>query len=177
MRFNERVTDPAVPVWNRYRDQFPVTERLIYLNHAAVAPLCKAAADAMKHLADDACLYGSYHYSEWLDAYQGLRVATARLINAHPDEIAIMKNTSEGIATVALGIDWRPGDKVVGFEEEFPANYYPWQRLQAKGVQVEWLSATDPLERIDEACRGTRLLAISFVQYISGFRSNLNAIV
>ncbi len=176
MGFSERVTQEAVPVWSRYRDQFPVTERLIYLNHAAVAPLCRAASDAMKRLADDACEYGSYHYADWLDAYEGLRVAAARLINAHADEIAIVKNTSEGIATVAMGIDWRPGDKVVGFEEEFPANYYPWQRLQAKGVQVEWLSATDPLERIDEACRGTRLLAISFVQYISGFRSNLNAI-
>jgi cysteine desulfurase/selenocysteine lyase len=176
MRFTERVPHAEAPLWSRYRDQFPVTEHLVYLNHAAVAPLCKAAADAMRHLADDACQYGSYHYSKWLDAYEGLRVATARLINAQPDEIAIMKNTSEGIATVAMGIDWRPGDKVVGFEEEFPANYYPWQRLQSKGVLVEWLSASDPLDRIDEACRGARLLAVSFVQYISGFRSDLKAI-
>jgi selenocysteine lyase/cysteine desulfurase len=64
----------------------------------------------------------------------------------------------------------------VGFEEEFPANYFPWQRLASRGVRVEWLSVTDPLDRIDEACRGARLLAISFVQYISGFRANLNAI-
>jgi selenocysteine lyase/cysteine desulfurase len=77
---------------------------------------------------------------------------------------------------VALGIDWRPGDRVVGFREEFPANFYPWQRLESKGVKVEWLSASDPLDRIDEACRGARLLAISFVQYLSGFRANLNAI-
>jgi selenocysteine lyase/cysteine desulfurase len=176
VRFTERVSQAATPLWSRYRDQFPVTEHLIYLNHAAVTPLCKAAADAMRHLADDASHYGSYHYSKWLDAYEGLRVATARLINANPDEIAIMKNTSEGIATVAMGIDWRPGDKVVGFEEEFPANYYPWQRLKSKGVRVEWLSAADPLDRIDEACRGARLLAISFVQYISGFRADLIAI-
>src|SRR5229473_1955546 len=99
MRFNERVTDPAVPVWSRYRDQFPVTKRLIYLNHAAVAPLCRAARDAMRRLADDVCDFGSYHFNEWFDAYQGLRAAAARLINARPDEIAIMKNTSEGIAT------------------------------------------------------------------------------
>src|SRR6266487_3607170 len=150
MGFSERVTHEAIPVWSRYRHQFPVTERLIYLNHAAVAPLCSAAADAMKRLADDACHFGSYHYPEWLDAYEGLRVAAARLINARRDEIAIVKNTSEGIATVAMGIDWRPGDRVVGFQEEFPANYYPWQRLHAKGVHVEWFSTTDPLDRIDE---------------------------
>src|SRR2546423_1918 len=159
----------TTPLWSEFRDQFPVADRLIYLNHAAVAPLCRAARDAMKRLADDACHFGSYHYNEWLDAYQGLRVASARLMNASPEEIAIMKNTSEGIATVALGIDWKNGDRVVGFEEEFPANFYPWQRLEAKGVRVEWLSTSDPLERIDEACRGARLLAISFVQYLSGF--------
>jgi cysteine desulfurase/selenocysteine lyase len=166
----------TTPLWSVYRDQFPVTRRLIYLNHAAVAPLCRAARDAMRRLADDVCDFGSYHYNEWFDAYQSLRASAARLINARPDEIAIMKNTSEGIATVALGIAWRPGDRVVGFQEEFPANYYPWERLKSKGVQVDWLSASDPLDRIDEACRGARLLAISFVQYLSGFRADLNAI-
>jgi selenocysteine lyase/cysteine desulfurase len=65
---------------------------------------------------------------------------------------------------------------MVGFREEFPANYRPWQRLDARGVNVTWLSATDPLEKIEDACRGARLLAISFVQYLSGFRAPLAAI-
>ena len=166
----------APPIWEAYRDQFPVTKELVYLNHAAVAPLSKAAADAMKHLADDAWRFGSSHYSEWMDTYEGLRVATARLIGADRGEIALTKNTSEGIATAAMGIGWRPGDKVVAFLEEFPANFYPWKRLEAGGVNVEWLSVTDPLERIDQACQGARLLAVSFVQYLSGYRANLEAI-
>jgi len=160
----------------RYRDQFPVTERLVYLNHAAVAPLCKPAADAMKRLADDACLYGSLHYDHWLDAYHGLRVAAAALIGAHKSEIAIIKNTSEGIATVAGGLTWSAGDRIVAFEEEFPANYVPWKRLESQGVQIRWLSYQAPLDQIDEAARGSRLLAISYVQYLSGFRANLKAI-
>jgi selenocysteine lyase/cysteine desulfurase len=176
MGFSSPSPDADAPIWQRYRHQFPVTERLIYLNHAAVAPLCRPAADAIKALADDALLFGSLHYDQWLDAYQGLRVAAARLINATPSEIAIVKNTSEGIATVALGIDWRSGDKVVAFQEEFPANYYPWKRLESCGVKVEWLSCEDPLERIDEATRGARLLAISFVQYLSGFRADLEGL-
>src|ERR1700757_1519057 len=89
----------------RYRDEFPVTKELIYLNHAAVAPLCRPAAEAMKELADDACLFGSLHYDKWMECYDGLRRATAQLINASAEEIAIVKNTSEGIATVALGLD------------------------------------------------------------------------
>ncbi len=166
----------GAPAWQRYRDRFPVTRNVIYLNHAAVAPLARPAAEAMQRLATDACEFGSLHYSEWLEAYDGLRVAAARLIGAEPGEIAIVKNTSEGIATVAAGIDWRAGDKVVGFREEFPANYYPWIRLAKKGVKVEWLSITDPLETVEQACRDARLLAISFVNYLSGYRVDLEAI-
>ncbi len=164
------------PVWQKYRAQLPVTERLVYLNHAAVAPLCKPAADAMKSLADDCVNFGSLHYDKWLAAYDGLRRATATMIHCSPKEVAIVKNTSEGISMVVTGIKWRTGDKVVAFREEFPANVYPWQRLTSHGVEVRWLSIFDPLDRIEEACRGARLLAISFVQYLSGFRADLNAI-
>lgn len=172
----ESVAEPVSALYAKYRDEFPVTRELIYLNHAAVAPLCKRAADAMKSLADDACLFGSLHYDKWLQAYHGLRIAAAKLINASPDEIAIVKNTSEGIATVALGLDWKGGDRVIGFVEEFPANYYPWSRLERRGVQITWLSIYDPLEKIAEAVRGARLLAISFVNYLSGYRVDLQAI-
>ncbi len=169
-------TTAELPVWSQYRSHFPVTGNLIYLNHAGVAPLCKAASDAMKHLAEDAWNFGSFHYDQWLETYDGLRTVAARLIGAQRSEIAQVKNTSEGVATIALGMDWKAGDKIVCFHEEFPANYFPWKRLEAKGVKVEWLNATDPLDRIDEAAKGARLLAISFVQYLSGYRANLAAI-
>jgi selenocysteine lyase/cysteine desulfurase len=156
-----------------YREFFPVTRKLIYLNHASVAPLCLPAAQAMQRLAADALDFGSLHYSEWLECYEGLRRGAARLVNGTPEEIAIVKNTSEGIATIAMGLDWRPGDRIVAFEEEFPANQYPWRRLENKGVTIQWLSATASLEAIDQAARGARLLSISFVQFLSGFRADL----
>ena len=163
-------------LWQRYAHQFPVRERLVYLNHAAVAPLAKPVAEAMKWLADDAVEFGSLHYDRWMAAYDGLRTAAATMIGSDPSEIALVKNTSEGIATVAMGLDWKPGDRVVAFREEFPANYFPWKRLEAKGVPVTWLSVGDPLDRIDAACRGARLLAISFVQFLSGYRAPIQEI-
>ncbi len=163
-------------IWERYADHFPVREKLIYLNHAAVAPLSRDAADAMKHLSDDAAQFGSLHYDQWLATYEGVRTATAHLINASPREIALVKNTSEGIATIAIGMKWKAGDVVVAFKEEFPANIYPWKRLESQGVEIRWLSVFDDLQRIDEACRGARLLAISYVQYLSGYRVDINAI-
>jgi len=169
-------TDFAQPLHLRYEDEFSVTRNLIYLNHAAVAPLCRSASDAMKEFAQDAAQYGSLHYDRWMQAYSGLRAAAAMLINASPEEIAIVKNTSEGIATVALGIDWKPGDRVIAFREEFPANYYPWLRLEKRGVHVTWLSILDPLDKIADALTGARLLAISYVNYLSGFRVDLKSI-
>jgi len=163
-------------LWLRYADQFPVRKRLIYLNHAAVSPLCRPAAKAIEWLAADAMEFGSLHYSQWLETYDGLRAAAARLTGAEKSEIAIVKNTSEGISAIAGGLDWRPGDRMVAFREEFPANYYPWKRLEQAGIRVEWLSYLDPLDRIDEVCRGACLLAISFVQYLSGYRADLEAI-
>lgn len=157
----------------KYQADFPVSKELIYLNHAAVSPLCLRASDAMRNLTDDVSRFGSLHYNEWVDAYAGLRVAAARLIQATPQEIAIVKNTSEGIATVALGMTWSSGDRIIGFLEEFPANYYPWARLADQGVTVEWLSIYDPLERIAQALPGAKLLAISYVNYLSGYRVDL----
>ena len=172
----ETIAKSQEDLWLRYADQFPVRQRLVYLNHAAVSPLCRPAADAMRWMAADAMEYGSLHYGQWSETYAGLRAAAARLIGSAQSEIALVKNTSEGIATIAMGLDWRPGDKIVAFREEFPSNYYPWKRLEQTGVGVEWLSYLDPLDRIDQACRGARLLAISFVQYLSGHRVDLEAI-
>ncbi|MGE5487312.1 MAG: aminotransferase class V-fold PLP-dependent enzyme [bacterium] len=163
-------------LWDARRDEYPASRRLVYLNHAAVAPLCRAAAEAMQGLAREVLEEGARNFYRWLQTYEGLRVAAAAMIGANKREIAIVKNTSEGLATIANGIDWKPGDRVVGFREEFPANYFPWRHLEKRGVTVEWLSASGPLEQIDEACRGARLLAISFVQYLSGYRADLESI-
>ncbi len=164
-------------LWEEYADQFPVRENLIYLNHAGVSPLCRRAADAMRQFATDALEWGSWHFGEWLEAYDGLRNSAARLIGSEASEIAIVKNTSEGISLFANGIQWRPGDRVVAFREEFPANVFPWMCLERQGtIQVTWLSYLDPLDKIDEACQGARVLSISFVQFLSGHRADLQAI-
>ena len=131
----------------------------------------------MQDLAQDALDYGSFHYLNWMATYDFLRKATAQLINAKPQEIAITKNTSEGIAVVATGINWKRGDVMVCFTEEFPANLFPWRKLeQEMGVEVRWLSIFDSLDKIDEAAKGARLLAISYVNYLNGHRVDLNAI-
>ncbi len=162
-----------------YRREFPVTREWAYMNHAAVAPLSQRAASAMQRAVEDVCRHGVAHHSLWQQAVAGLREAAARLIGAVPEEIAIVKNTTEGLSLVANGLDWRPGDAMVAVEREFPANYYPWKALEKRGVSVRWVPQRQgrvELEDLDRACRGARLLAISYVQYLSGYRINLEAV-
>src|SRR5258708_5128607 len=117
------------------RGLFPVTRNLVYVNHAAVGPLSVRAAEAMEHATRDQRDFGALHWRTWYAEYDRFREAAARLIAAQPGEIAILKNTSEGISFVAEGLRWRAGDNVITTDLEFPSNSTPWRRLDRRGVE------------------------------------------
>jgi selenocysteine lyase/cysteine desulfurase len=160
-----------------YRALFPVTESSIYMNHAAVAPISRRVRDAMVGLLDEVQQSGAEHWERWMETYGGVRRSLAQLLNADPGEIAFAKNTSEGISTFANGLDWQPGDEVVSIEGEFPANFYPWKALEKRSVVLRLVPADEgrvSLESILGALSSrTRVVAVSFVQYLSGFRLDL----
>lgn len=163
------------------RSLFPVTRNYIYMNHAAVAPLSTSARDAMAALLDDVTLNGTANYDKWCETYENTRKAAARLVNAKQHEIAFMRNTSDGISAIANGIDWKSGDNVVTCNVEFPSNIYPWLRLCGeRSVQLKMaeerngrVDAEELLSLIDQR---TRVVAISWVQFASGFRADLQRI-
>ena len=157
---------------------FPVTDRLIHLNHAAVGPWPRVTADAVKAFADENAELGSLHYPRWEAKERQLRRDLARLLNAvGEEEIALVKNTSEGLSMVAYGLDWRPGDNVVGIRQEFPSNRFVWQSLSEQGVEFRQLDLTateDPEQALIELCdTRTRVLSVSAVQYADGLRMDL----
>lgn len=158
------------------RALFPVTERCAYLNHASAAPLNRRTADAVRRWVTDWERDGTQAvFSE--DVLSEYRVRTARLIGARPDEIAFTRNTSDGLMLVALGLPWRPGDVLVTAESEFPANVYPWQSLLDRGVEIRRVPAREGRVLIDDVAavmdERTRLLALSFVEFFTGFRNHL----
>ncbi len=163
------------------RQLFPVTRNYVYLNHAAVAPLPLPVYERIEQHTRDVLKSGVVHFRQWSQAVNGVRQLGAQLINAQPHEIAFAPNTSSGLAVVANGIDWRAGDNLVTADCEFPANLYPWLRLrQAYGIEVRMareregrLDTEEILSLIDGR---TRVVALSFVQYASGFRSDLATI-
>lgn len=162
---------------SRFRSQFPVTERMLFLNHASEAPMSNPVRSRIEQYLDVA--QGDPDSAPFDMA--GLKSLMARLLGGSPEEYALMPNTTTGIATVANGLTWQPGDNVVIPDEEFPANAYPWLALRDQGVEVRVVPLSDGL-RVDpsEVARRTdartRVVAVSAVEYLSGFRHDLKAL-
>lgn len=163
------------------RALFPVTERAIYLNHAAVSAPPTPTIDAIKSQLADVSENGSVNFRRWLAVKESARQFVAGMLGARSEQVAFVRNTSDGLSTVANGFDWRPGDNLVTFRHEFPSNLYPWLRVRdALGVEVRVCEERDGRVDTDELIGliddKTRIVAISQVQYASGFRADLERI-
>lgn len=167
-------------------EQFPILREWTFLNHAGVSPIPRAAAEQVRRYAAQS-ESSAYLNSGWWADLERLRADSAALVNAHPEEIALVKNTSEGICIVAQGLDWKTGDRVVTTGVEYPANIYPWmeasRRFGVELVLVREEQAADgsrhvPLDKILEAAdhQRTRLITLSHVEFSSGQRHDLAAI-
>ena len=160
------------------RALFPVTQRAAYLNHAAVSPPPISTIRAIEAQLKDVHENGSANFRSWLSVKERARELLAKLLGARPEQVAFVRNTSDALSTVANGMNWRAGDNIVTFRREFPSNIYPWLRIRdVFGVEVRMCDERDgriefsDLESLID--QNTRIVAISHVQYASGFRMDL----
>jgi cysteine desulfurase / selenocysteine lyase len=166
---------------DQIRSLFPALEKYTYLNSAAVSPLPTTAVEAVRSQLNDVSVHGASHYLDWVATKNRARGLAAEMLSVQPEQIAFMRNTSDGFAAVASGIDWAEGDNIVSFENEFPANYYPWKSVRDRfGVELRMCPETDGRIDLDEFVElidaNTKLVAISAVQYASGFNADLERI-
>lgn len=166
--------------WNGLRREFPITRRWAFFDHAAVAPISGRAQQALADWAADMAENGDVHEPQWVERVERVRGLAGRLLHADPLDLAFVKNTSEGIGIVAEGFPWKPGDNMVTAAEEYPSNIYPWMNLAGLGVEVRTLASRDRrlwLEDIRALIDPrTRIVSLSYVEYASGFRNDLDAI-
>lgn len=164
----------------KLRQEFPVTANRIFFDHAKVSPLPRRVREAVDAFTRDACDFGTAHYAEWIRQTDRVRESFAQWIGARPEEVAFVKNTSEGISIVANGLDWREGDNVVIPNIEFPANVYPWLNLQRFKVETRFVPAVDGRVLFDDIVSRvdgrTRIVSVSSVECNSGFRNDLRRI-
>lgn len=162
------------------RKNFPLTKKYIFFNNAAIAPVSLPAMKTINAVVEDICKIGYLKLQDWSNTVNMVRKDIAALLNASPNEIAFIKNTSHGLSLVAGGLDWNPGDNVIVADQEFPANVYPWLNLKKKGVNVITVQSYNGRLVIDKFKNAvnsrTRLISVSSVEYATGFRNDLAAI-
>ena len=159
--------------------QFPILKHdSPYLNHAAVGPWPRCTAEAAQAFAEENMRHGSNNYLEWIKRDQELRKFLAQLTGASSSDIALLKNTTEGISIVAWGLDWQEGDNVVLPADEFPSNRLPWLAQGDRGVKAREINIRQAVDAeqalIDAMDSNTRLLTVSSVQWSDGFRLDLD---
>jgi len=168
------------PLWDKFREQLPAANNWAYFDHAAVAPISKPAADIYQKWINQVTEGGVANWSFWKKQVEQTRKSAAQLLNAKTSEIALLHNTTAGINLVAEGFPWKPGDNVVIFSEEFPSNIFPWLRLKEKGVEVRTVHSKNEqweLAELKKICdRRTRIVAVSWVGYATGWKNDLAAI-
>lgn len=163
------------------RELFPAAKNYTYLNSAAVAPLPTIAVEAVIRQLRDVSENGSAHFTDWVATKNRAREIIAQMLKVKSEQVAFVRNTSDGISTVANGLKWRKGDNIVSFEREFPSNFYPWRRVRDV-FEVELRLCPERGGRIDSdefinlIDAQTKVVAISAVQFASGFRADLERI-
>ena len=163
---------------NKKHTQFQLDDDLIYMNHAAISPWPACTADAVRRFVNENLHSGSANYPQWIITETELRERLRQLIQADSkNDIALLKNTSEGLSVIAYGLEFNEGDSIIIIADEFPSNRVVWQSLASKGVitrEVDILSVPDPEQALIEAAdNSTRLISVSAVHYSSGLRIDL----
>ncbi len=162
------------------RRLFPIVDELLYFDAAALTPYSLPVLGALEKFSAERRDGASRYFEGWYLEMERCRSLLAGLLNASHDEIALTKNTSEGINLTAQLVKWEKGDEVAVCECDFPTNVYPFLNLREKGVTARFIECADgrvPIEEIERALgERTKLLSISHVFYGSGYRVDLEKV-
>jgi selenocysteine lyase/cysteine desulfurase len=162
----------------RWLAEFPIREQCLYLDHAAVCPLPRPVAQAMRDRIKDQEHTGHEKYREWRNNHMACRHLGSRLLGCETDDISIVRSTSEGLSLIAEGLPWKKGDQVLVGEEEFASNVAPWMHLSRRGVKV--IRYPQPDGRVSPSVvekhmsSKTRVLTVSWVAFHTGWIAPLS---
>src|SRR5882762_8491878 len=155
--------------WSQIRQNFPVAERVAYLNSAAAGPVSIASQAAAAGYYEKMMRDGDVHWNRWLADREAIREKIARFINAEPEEIAFTTNTSSGMNVIVDALEDR--GEVISSELEFPVTTLPWMHRR---IPVHLLAAVEGEVRIEDVqaamTHDTGVIALSHVQFSNGFR-------
>lgn len=162
----------------QFRQQFPfIKNGIIYFNHASTAPVSLAVRERITELLKEKSETKIDDYFSFLKVYEETKILLSELINANPDRIAFLDNTSNGLNILATGIEWKEGDRILLNDIEFPANVYPFLNLEKFGVQIDFVKSKNGIVSAEDIIANvkpqTKLISVSFVQFLSGYKIEL----
>lgn len=160
--------------------EFPIAKDSIFLAHAGVTILPQRVTKVMQDYLQEACMRMQEYPEAW-KATNETRAVAAKIIGAKASEISLLGPTSLGLSLVANGLDWQPGDEVVCYQDDYPANVYPWTDLARRGVVVRLLKPEQPgvitPELVEAALTSkTKLVALASCHFLSGYRIEIDVI-
>ncbi len=164
-----------------YRALFPhIQTGKLWLNHAAISPLNNRTKNAVDRYLMNRSSGSIDDFPQIVEISSNAKFQLGTIINAHPKRIGFVNNTTEGLNILANGIEWKSGDRILLNDIEFPANVVPFMNLKRSGVEIDFVKSRNGeihTEDIESAITPrTRMLSISFVQFLSGFKSDLKSI-
>jgi cysteine desulfurase / selenocysteine lyase len=163
------------------RSYFPYLKNgIIYFNHASTAPINTEVKKRIDNFVKERSEFAQDDYSAFKAVADETKSMIGEMINCSGERIAFLDNTTNGIIWLAQGIDWKPGDRIILNDVEFPANVYPFLQLKEKGVEIDFIKSTNGIITAEEVINAihprTKLISISFVQFLSGYRIDLEKI-
>lgn len=167
----------------KIRTQFPHTAiGQIYLNHAAISPLSDRVKTAIELFLANRNSDNIDNFEEWINLTEETRGLISKLIHAdNTERISFLGNTSDALSAVVEGFPWEEGDEIILNTMEFPSNIQPFRILKKRGVKIVYIKP-DSEGRITPSMieqsigKNTKLVSISAVQYLNGFRADLKSI-
>lgn len=177
-------------MFDKSNERFPIKDSYVFLAHCGASPLYKKAFEREQEIAREHHAGGGLVFAKYMDILDGLRSAAADLLKTSHENLAFVRNSSEGISMIANGYPFQKGDRIISYVHEYPANYYPWQLQERRGVRLALLPDRDlvspkdgppkyspcgwSMDDLEDLVTGnTRIIALSHVQFTSGFAADL----
>jgi selenocysteine lyase/cysteine desulfurase len=161
---------PAID-WRAVRAEFPSLRGRTFLNTATFGQLPRRSSEAARAHFERRDQNACTDFLDWFADADALRASIARLINAAASDIAFMANTGAALALAISSIDWQPGDEMLTLRDEFPNQLYAHALAGVRGIESPWHELSAHVNS------RTRLVLLSTVNYSTGLRPNLTAIV
>ncbi len=166
---------------NEIRTLFPyIKNDIIYFNHAATGPFSTLLVNAINKVLKEKSERNIDDFNSFKDVAVETKSILASMLNTVPERLAFTDNTTNGLNFLAQSIQWKKGDRILLNDIEFPANVYPFLNLKRIGVEVDFVKSDNgkvTADMIIDAIKpGTKLISVSYVQFLSGYRIDLEKI-